>query len=72
MTRSLISAPAVEVRTHPAGIDLERLERSPHRGSRAARVGERVGERPPLGLPGAERALVLVHESPRRERPEAA
>ena len=52
----------VEVRPHPAGVDLEPFQGLGERRGRAAGRRERARERVPLGLPRAGGALVLADE----------
>ena len=54
----------VQVLPHLFGMDLQPLRRLAHGGRGAAGQGEGVGERLPLGVPGAGGALVLATMAP--------
>ena len=70
-TRSLITPPRVRSRFARirACVDLEPLERRRIAAAAPPAIGERVRERAPLGLPGAERALVLLRRARRSSTP---
>ena len=54
----------LKVLPHLFGMDLQPLRRLSHGGRGPARQGECVGERLPLGVPGAGGALVLARHAP--------
>ena len=57
------SAARVEVRPHPLGVHVQAGDRVRRGGRRSAGERESAGQRLPLGMPGADRTLVLVGEA---------